>query len=107
MTTTAEATSTPQVMFACVRNGGRSVISRVLTEHYAGGRATAHLDSNATAGEGTQNLMCAAQAGAVLIGLATTAAWPGGSWVDPVIALGIAAWSIWEGVEACRGEDCC
>jgi protein-tyrosine-phosphatase len=32
---------TPQVVFACVRNGGRSVISRVLTEHYAGGRVTA------------------------------------------------------------------
>ena len=27
--------TTPQVVFACVRNGGRSVISRVLTEHYA------------------------------------------------------------------------
>ena len=34
-------TSTPQVVFACVRNGGRSVISRVLTEHYAGGRVIA------------------------------------------------------------------
>lgn len=32
---------TPQVVFACVRNGGRSVISRVLTEHYAAGRVTA------------------------------------------------------------------
>ncbi|ROR91869.1 low molecular weight phosphatase family protein [Nocardioides aurantiacus] len=31
----------PQVVFACVRNGGRSVISRVLTEHYAGGQVTA------------------------------------------------------------------
>ncbi len=31
----------PQVVFACVRNGGRSVISRVLTEHYAQGRVTA------------------------------------------------------------------
>ena len=31
----------PQVVFACVRNGGRSVISRVLTEHYAGGRVQA------------------------------------------------------------------
>jgi arsenate reductase len=30
-----------QVVFACVRNGGRSVISRVLTEHYAGGRVRA------------------------------------------------------------------
>ncbi len=33
--------TTPQVVFACVRNGGRSVISRVLTEHYAGGRVRA------------------------------------------------------------------
>ena len=31
----------PQVVFACVRNGGRSVISRVLTEHYADGRVIA------------------------------------------------------------------
>jgi len=33
-----ERTDVPQVVFACIRNGGRSVISRVLTEHYAGGR---------------------------------------------------------------------
>ncbi len=39
MTTTSQ--TTPQVVFACVRNGGRSVISRVLTEHYAGGRVLA------------------------------------------------------------------
>jgi ArsR family transcriptional regulator len=32
---------TPTVVFACVRNGGRSVIGRVLTEHYAGGRVLA------------------------------------------------------------------
>ena len=31
----------PQVIYACVRNGGRSVISRVLTEHYARGAVTA------------------------------------------------------------------
>jgi|tagenome__1003787_1003787.scaffolds.fasta_scaffold20980421_6 arsenate reductase len=35
------ATRIPQVVFACVRNGGRSVISRVLTEHYADGRVRA------------------------------------------------------------------
>ena len=35
------AEPTPQVVFACVRNGGRSVISRVLTEHYARGRVRA------------------------------------------------------------------
>jgi arsenate reductase len=31
----------PQVVFACVRNGGRSVIARVLTEHYAQDRVIA------------------------------------------------------------------
>jgi protein-tyrosine-phosphatase len=31
----------PQVVFACIRNGGRSVASRVLTEHYARGRVRA------------------------------------------------------------------
>jgi arsenate reductase len=34
-------TQVPQVVFACVRNGGRSVIARVLTEHYAGDRVVA------------------------------------------------------------------
>jgi divalent metal cation (Fe/Co/Zn/Cd) transporter len=63
--------------------------------------------SVATAGEGTQNLMCAAQAAAVLVGLAVVAVWPGGWPVDPIIALGIAAWSIWEGTKSWRGGDCC
>ena len=31
----------PQVVFACRKNGGRSVIARLLTEHYAGGAVTA------------------------------------------------------------------
>lgn len=31
----------PHVVYACVRNGGRSVISRVLTEHYAQGKVVA------------------------------------------------------------------
>ena len=51
------------------------------------------LNSGATSGEGIQNLMCAAQAAAVLAGLAVVAVWPAGWPVDPVIALGIAAWS--------------
>lgn len=70
-------------------------------------RLGARLASEATAGEGTQNLMCAAQAGAVLVGLTVTALWSGGSWVDPVIGLGIAGWSVWEGIGAWRGDDCC
>lgn len=30
-----------QIVFACVRNGGRSVIARLLTEHYAAGQVRA------------------------------------------------------------------
>jgi divalent metal cation (Fe/Co/Zn/Cd) transporter len=65
------------------------------------------LGSGATAGEGTQNLMCAAQAAAVLAGLAVVAARPGAWPADPVIALGIAAWSAWEGRQSWRGANCC
>jgi divalent metal cation (Fe/Co/Zn/Cd) transporter len=65
------------------------------------------LQSGATAGEGTQNLMCAAQAAGVLLALAVVAVWPGAWPIDPIIALGIAAWSIWEGTESWRGADCC
>lgn len=64
------------------------------------------LDSGATAGEGVQNLMCAAQAGAVLLGLALTATL-GWWWADPVIGLALAAVAIREGRAAWRGEDCC
>jgi divalent metal cation (Fe/Co/Zn/Cd) transporter len=65
------------------------------------------LSSGATAAEGTQNLMCAAQAAGVLLALVVVAVWPAGWPVDPIIALGIAAWSTWEGNRAWRGADCC
>jgi divalent metal cation (Fe/Co/Zn/Cd) transporter len=67
-------------------------------------RLGAQLDSDATAGEGTQNLLCAYLAAAVLVGLLanTVAGW---WWLDPVVALGIAALALWEGIEAWRGED--
>ena len=35
------STARPQVVFACRKNGGRSVIARLLTQHYAGGAVTA------------------------------------------------------------------
>lgn len=40
----------PQVVFACRKNGGRSVISRLLTEHYAGDAVTA-LSAGTTPGD--------------------------------------------------------
>ena len=65
------------------------------------------LGSAATAGEGTQNYLCAAQAAAVLAGLAVTAASSAGWWIDPVIGLGIAAVSVREGARSWHGDDCC
>lgn len=64
------------------------------------------LGSAATSGEGGQNLLCAAQAAAVLAGLAATAVF-GWSWLDPVIALALAGWAVREGRRAWRGEECC
>jgi divalent metal cation (Fe/Co/Zn/Cd) transporter len=70
-------------------------------------KLAARLGSAATAGEGTQNYLCGAQAAAVLAGLAVTAAWPGGWWIDPVIGLGIAAAAVREGAGSWHGDDCC
>jgi divalent metal cation (Fe/Co/Zn/Cd) transporter len=69
-------------------------------------RLGTQLDSTATAGEGTQNYLCAAEAAAVLVGLAVTAGWSGGWWLDPLIGLGIAAAAVREGVQSWRGETC-
>jgi divalent metal cation (Fe/Co/Zn/Cd) transporter len=69
-------------------------------------RLGARLDSGATSGEGTQNLLCAYLAAAVLVGLLanTLLGW---WWLDPVVGLGIAALAVREGIDAWRGEDCC
>jgi divalent metal cation (Fe/Co/Zn/Cd) transporter len=69
-------------------------------------RLGARLGSGATAGEGTQNLLCAAQGAAVLVGLAVNAA-VGAWWLDGVIALGLAAVAVKEGRDAWRGDGCC
>jgi divalent metal cation (Fe/Co/Zn/Cd) transporter len=69
-------------------------------------RLGARLNSGATTGEGTQNLLCAYLAGAVLAGLAANA-WLGWWWLDPLIGLAVAGVAIREGQQAWRGEDCC
>jgi divalent metal cation (Fe/Co/Zn/Cd) transporter len=68
-------------------------------------RIGARLGSPATAGEGTQNLLCAYLAIAVFAGLAANTllgAW----WLDGVVALGIAVWAIAEGRRAWAGRSC-
>jgi divalent metal cation (Fe/Co/Zn/Cd) transporter len=68
-------------------------------------RLARRLGSTATAGEGTQNLLCGLQAAAVLAGLAANAA-VGAWWLDPLIGLFIAAVALKEGREAWRGDTC-
>jgi divalent metal cation (Fe/Co/Zn/Cd) transporter len=70
-------------------------------------RLARQLDSDATAGEGVQNLMCAAQATAALIAL--IAAGSGLTIVDPIAALVVSAIAIKECTALWRGEsdDCC
>ena len=63
------------------------------------------LGSAATKGEGAQNLLCAYLAAALLVGLlgnALLGLW----WLDPAVALLVAAVAVREGVLAWRGEGC-
>jgi divalent metal cation (Fe/Co/Zn/Cd) transporter len=68
-------------------------------------RIGARLGSSATAGEGTQNLLCAYLAIAVFAGLAADTLW-GAWWLDGVVALGIAGWAVVEGRRAWAGKSC-
>jgi divalent metal cation (Fe/Co/Zn/Cd) transporter len=68
-------------------------------------RLATKLGSAATRGEGTQNLLCAYLAGAVLAGLLANTffeLW----WLDAAAALIIAAVAIREGLATWRGEGC-
>jgi divalent metal cation (Fe/Co/Zn/Cd) transporter len=69
-------------------------------------RLADRLGSVATRGEGTQNLLCAYLAAAVLVGLlgnALLGLW----WLDPAAALVVAAVAVREGRQSWRGEGCC
>jgi divalent metal cation (Fe/Co/Zn/Cd) transporter len=68
-------------------------------------RVGERLRSAATSGEGAQNLLCAYMAAGVLVGLAANSVL-GWWWVDPVVALVIAAVAVREGREAWAGEGC-
>lgn len=68
-------------------------------------RLGAVLKSGATSGEGTQNLLCAYLAAAVLVGLLANAAF-GWWWLDPAVGLLIAGLALREGREAWQGEEC-
>ena len=69
-------------------------------------RLGTRLGSGATAGEGTQNLLCAYLAAAVLVGLLANQFF-GLWWLDAVAGLAIAGVAVKEGLDAWRGENCC
>ncbi|MFI7635594.1 hypothetical protein [Nonomuraea sp. NPDC049400] len=67
-------------------------------------RLGARLTSAATSGEGTQNLICAAMAAGVLASLwLNTLGW---WWVDPAVAVALAAVAVREGRRAWHGHIC-
>jgi divalent metal cation (Fe/Co/Zn/Cd) transporter len=68
-------------------------------------RIAEKLRSRATYGEGTQNLLCAVLAVGVLVGLSANTIF-GLWWLDPTIALLIAAACVREGYKAWQGEAC-
>jgi divalent metal cation (Fe/Co/Zn/Cd) transporter len=72
---------------------------------YAKRRLGEKLGSSATVGEGTQNLLCGYLAVAVLAGLLANTLF-GLWWLDPAVALLIAAVAVREGRKALRGEAC-
>ncbi len=63
------------------------------------------LQSSATTGEGTQNILCAYLSLAILIGLAANAVL-GLWWADPLVALVVATVAVQTGVRTWRGETC-
>lgn len=69
-------------------------------------RVAFRLGSQATHGEGTQNMLCAYLAGAVFLGLLGNAVF-GAWWLDPLAALVIAGVAVREGLETWRGQGCC
>ena len=63
------------------------------------------LRSNATAGEGTQNILCAYLSLAILIGLGANALF-GFWWADPIVALIVAIVAVQAGARTWHGEAC-
>jgi divalent metal cation (Fe/Co/Zn/Cd) transporter len=68
-------------------------------------RLGSRLRSSATAGEGTQNILCAYLSVAILVGLGANALF-GLWWADPLVALVVALVAVQAGVRTWRGDAC-
>ena len=72
---------------------------------YAKKRIGVQLESAATTGEGTQNILCAYLSLAILVGLAANAVL-GIWWADPAVALIVAVVAVQTGISTWRGQGC-
>jgi hypothetical protein len=86
-----------------VLTGGTAIFEPALG--VAKRRIGVRFGSSATAGEGTQNLLCAYLAMAVFAGLAANTLF-GAWWLDGVVALAIAGWAVAEGRRVWAGRSC-
>jgi divalent metal cation (Fe/Co/Zn/Cd) transporter len=68
-------------------------------------RLGSQLQSAATAGEGTQNILCAYLSLAILVGLGANALF-GLWWADPTVALIVAIVAVQAGIQTWRGQGC-
>ena len=86
---------------------GLAVVSITLMPQFgrAKKRIGDRLRSYATAGEGTQNILCAYLSLAILVGLGANALF-GLWWADPLVALIVAVVAVQAGFRTWRGESC-
>ena len=86
---------------------GLAIISTLLMPlfGYAKKKVGVQLESAATTGEGTQNILCAYLSLAILVGLAANALL-GVWWADPAVALIVAAVAVRTGISTWRGQGC-
>ena len=86
---------------------GLAVVSITLMPQFgrAKKRIGDRLRSHATAGEGTQNILCAYLSLAILVGLGANALF-GLWWADPLVALIVAVVAVQAGIRTWRGASC-
>jgi len=86
---------------------GLAIISITLMPQFgrAKKRIGRRLRSHATAGEGTQNILCAYLSFAILVGLGANALF-GLWWADPLVALIVAVVAVQAGTRTWRGASC-
>jgi divalent metal cation (Fe/Co/Zn/Cd) transporter len=86
---------------------GLAVVSTILMPVFGSAkkRIGDRLRSPATAGEGTQNLLCGYLSLTILLGLGANAVF-GLWWADPLAALAVAFVAVQAGARTWRGESC-